>query len=131
LNICLDTSAYSHMHRGHPPAVHLIAAADRIFVPVIVLGELRAGFLGGSKRPMNEALLHVFLQDPTERIGTIDADTASAYAKLDHQLHQAGTPIPKNDLWIAAVAVRVGATIVTYDAHFRRLRGVEVRLLAA
>lgn len=119
--ICLDTSAYSHFRRGCPEAVDAVTRARSVLVPTVVLGELRAGFLLGSRPDENDRALGEFLAHPVVRVLDVDDEAATVYAELYADLRRAGTPVPTNDLWIAALAVREGATVVTYDDHFRAM----------
>jgi tRNA(fMet)-specific endonuclease VapC len=127
--ICLDTSAYSNFKRGDNPVVEVIGSALHVQVPVIVLGELRAGFRQGDRAEENERELQRFLRNAVVEVVEIDEEAASIYADLVVDLRRAGTPLPSNDIWIAAVAVREGATVVTYDDHFAHLRRSGARIL--
>jgi tRNA(fMet)-specific endonuclease VapC len=127
--VCLDTSAYSHFKRGHSPAVEAISGARDVLVPSIVLGELRVGFRLGDRARENDAELAEFLGGSAVRVLDADADSADLYADIVVDLRRAGTPIPTNDVWIAAVAVREGATVLTYDDHFTAVRRVGLQLL--
>jgi tRNA(fMet)-specific endonuclease VapC len=127
--VCLDTSAYSHFKRGAPVVVALLASAREVLIPVVVLGELRAGFRLGARREQNEKELLKFLANPVVRVLEVDDEAASLYADLVAELRRAGTPIPTNDIWIAALAVREAATVVTYDGHFQEIRRAGVRIL--
>jgi predicted nucleic acid-binding protein len=115
---CLDTSAYSHFQRGDPRAMALIDGAEWVGVPVIVLGELRAGFLLGAQRERNEALLREFLANAVVELLRIDDEVSRHYADIVVDLRRAGKPIPTNDIWIAATAARAGAIVLTDDEHF-------------
>jgi tRNA(fMet)-specific endonuclease VapC len=117
--LCLDTSAYSHFQRGDVSAVNIIGAARWIGVPSIVLGELRTGFFLGGQAEKNEDELRRFLRHPMVEILDVDDDAARIYAEIMVVLRKAGTPLPTNDIWIAAVASRDGASVLTYDEHFR------------
>lgn len=121
MRYCLDTSAYSQFKRGDPQVVDLVDRAEWIGMPVIVLGELAVGFQSGSRVAENEAELRAFLSNPTVDVLDVTADVASIYAEIVLGLKKAGTPLPANDLWIAAVAVRHGAPVLTYDAHFQKI----------
>jgi len=121
MRYCLDTSAYSHFKRGDPQVVDLIDRAEWIGVPVIVLGELAVGFRLGSRAAANEAELREFLSNASVDVLEVTADVAGIYADIVLALKKAGTPLPANDLWIAAVAVRHGAPVLTYDAHFQKI----------
>jgi tRNA(fMet)-specific endonuclease VapC len=129
--VCLDTSAYSHFRRGRPEAIEAITSARQVLVPAIVLGELRTGFRLGKKRAANEAALRSFLREPIVEVIDVDDDTADIYADIMVALRTAGTPIPSNDVWIAALAAHEGAIVVTYDAHFARIARVGSRVLSA
>jgi tRNA(fMet)-specific endonuclease VapC len=89
-----------------------------------VLGELWAGFLQGHRVKTNETELREFLAHPVVELLAVDHDVARIYGEMLADLRKAGTPIPTNDIWVAAVAARAGATIVTYDSHFRAIARV-------
>src|SRR5713226_3077783 len=100
--------------------------ADEIAVNAVVLGELRAGFLKGRHRKKNEQELAEFLTSPRVRVLGLDEETADRYAVIMDSLRSAGTPIPTNDVWIAASAMQHGLKVVTTDQHFREVRQVLV-----
>ena len=129
--LCLDTSAYSQFKRGHEPAVEAITRARWIGVPTIVLGELYTGFALGSRQAENEAELQRFLDNTVVQIIHVDAEVAKVWSEILIDLRQQGTPIPTNDLWIAAVAAREGSPVLTYDRHFEHIRRIGVRILKA
>jgi predicted nucleic acid-binding protein len=126
---CLDTSAYSHFKRGVPGVVDIISRAHWLGAPAIVLGELRTGFLAGSRSEQNEQELQRFLSHPNVEVLVVDSETSQIYAEIMLELRTAGTPLPSNDVWIAAAAVREGATILTYDAHFESIRRVGSKIM--
>ncbi len=128
-SICLDTSAYSHFKRGDRRAVEAITRATAVLVPTIVLGELRVGFRLGTRADENEVELGRFLAHDVVTVVEVDDDVATIYADILVDLRRAGTPVPTNDVWIGAAAVRMGASVVTYDAHFEKMRRVSVRRL--
>ena len=127
--ICLDTSAYSHLKRGDRDAVEVVRSARFVGVPAVVLGELRVGFLLGRRRDDNETELAAFLAEPVVEMLRVDDAAARHYAEIVVALREAGTPVPTNDVWIAALAAREGATVVTYDEHFLAIRRVGARVL--
>jgi tRNA(fMet)-specific endonuclease VapC len=129
VKLSLDTSAYSHFKRGHADAVELIDAADWIGVTAVVLGELRAGFALGRKKAANERELGSFLENSVVHVLAIDDDAARIYADIVVALRAAGTPVPTNDIWIAAVSAREGATVLTFDGHFRAIGRVGHHIL--
>jgi tRNA(fMet)-specific endonuclease VapC len=126
---CLDTSAYSHFKRGDPAVVDLIDRADWIGLPSIALGELWIGFLLGNRLERNQAELNEFLSHPQVEELVPDAEVARIYAEMVVSLQKAGTPIPSNDVWIAATAKKAGAPVLTYDDHFLDIQQVNTLLL--
>ena len=119
--ICLDTSAYSRFRGGHHGVVREMTGAQEIGVPAVVLGELRCGFALGGKRERNERELGEFLAEPVCSVLDVDDEAASIYAEIVVELRRAGTPLPTNDIWIAALAAREGLTVLTFDRHFERI----------
>jgi tRNA(fMet)-specific endonuclease VapC len=127
--VCLDTSAYSRFRRGHERVTRIIDDARSVLVPAVVLGELRAGFRFGRSADENEHHLRAFLAHPLVSVIPIGDEVASVYAELWVDLRQRGTPVPTNDLWIAATAVVEGASVLTFDAHFRSIPRVGALVL--
>lgn len=128
--LCLDTSAYSQFKRGEPAAVTALRRARVVGVPTVVLGELRAGFRMGRRADRNELELQAFVAQPPVKVLDVDDAAASHYADLVTDLRRRGTPLPTNDIWIGAVALRDGLTVLTYDEHFASLPRVSARILA-
>lgn len=127
--LCLDTSAYSNFKRGHEDTVRAIATADWIGIPTIVLGELRCGFRLGSRPEDNEAELRELLASDLVEVLAVDDAASHVYAEMVVALRRAGTAVPTNDLWIAALAARAGATVLTHDRHFAAIPGTLARIL--
>lgn len=126
---CLDTSAYSQFKRGHSPVVDLMDSAEWIGVPTIVLGELWMGFGLGDRFKRNAAELQDFLRNPVVETVPVDDDVARLFGEIAADLRRRGTPLPTNDIWIAAAAVRTGSPLLTYDAHFRRIDRLASQIL--
>jgi tRNA(fMet)-specific endonuclease VapC len=122
----LDTSAYSALMRGHPEVKEALGEADEVFMSVIVLGELRAGFRQGSRTRRNETILREFLAEPRVQVAGVDEETSMRYAIIHGDLRRRGTPVSVNDLWIAATASQHGLRILTTDGDFRRIPQVIV-----
>ena len=101
--------------------VERTSRAERIYLPLMVLGELRAGFQAGSRTRQNERVLVRFLNSPRVRLLLPDEQTTFHYAGLFVQLRQQATPIPTNDLWIAALVIQHDLVLLTRDAHFKHL----------
>jgi tRNA(fMet)-specific endonuclease VapC len=121
LRIAIDVNRYVDFVRGVEEAVACFRRAREIFVPFIVLAELRAGFRGGRRTTANEAVLSRFLQSDRVTVLLPDEQTTHVYADVYTQLRRAGTPIPTNDLWIAALVIQHGLALFTRDLHFDHL----------
>ena len=121
MKIALDSNAYSDAARGNPKLVQLLESADEIFLPVIVVAELRAGFMHGTQSSHNESKLIQFLASERVSILHINEQTTHHYARLFAYLRTQGTPVPTNDLWIAALILQHDLPLVTGDAHFRKI----------
>jgi predicted nucleic acid-binding protein len=128
--VCLDTSAYSHFKRGDAAAVEALSRATWVGVPVVVVGELRTGFLLGARADRNEAELARFLANPAVEVLEVDDEAAQIYAEIVVAQRRAGRPVPTNDLWIAALAARSGAPVLTYDADFAAIARISTRVLS-
>lgn len=128
MRICLDTSAYSAFKRGHHGVVEALARAERIALPPIVLGELLGGFRAGLRESKNREELERFLASPRVDVVPLDVETAERYGEIFAHLRSAGTPIPTNDIWIAATAMQWGLRVHTTDPHFERVPQVTVEL---
>lgn len=124
--ILLDTNAYGSYLKCDEHVLDCLAAADTVFMSVFVLGELHAGFRGGSRFQRNIRLLHSFLTKPTVAVLDGSNETAEVYGRLKDELKRAGTPLPINDVWIAAHALETGSVLVTCDAHFEVVPGLRL-----
>jgi len=119
--LALDTNRYTDLCRGDSQVVETVEAADEISLPFIVVGELRAGFAVGREGPRNEAVLRRFLLKPGVRVLYADEQTTYHYATVYRQLRTQGTPIPTNDMWIAALVLQHSLTLYDRDRHFDAL----------
>lgn len=122
--VLLDTNAYTALRRGDESILDVLARAETVFMSAIVLGELHAGFKGGSKETVNRRELAEFNSRPTVRILHVTQETAEIFGTIKHRLQTAGTPIPINDVWIASHTTESGAFLVTYDEHFDVVPGI-------
>ena len=118
MRIALDANAYTDFCLGERRVVDVISKSERIYFPLIVLGELRAGFQAGTRTKENERVLSRFLRTPRVRLLLPDEQTTVHYGSLYAQLRKEAKPIPTNDLWIAALVVQHNLTLVSRDAHF-------------
>ncbi len=121
MRIALDTNRYVDFCKGVPEAVKAVQAAERVFLPLVVVGELRAGFLAGTRAKENEATLARFLNSSRVQVLFPDEQTTHHYARLFLQLRQRGTPIPTNDLWVAALVTQHDLVLCARDQHFDQL----------
>ena len=121
MNVLLDTSRLTDAFRGEASIVKVLEQATEIWVPFIVLAEIKAGFLAGSRATENERLLHAFLRLPGVEVLFADRETTDVYPRLFLQLRRAGTPIPTNDLWIASLAVQHQLMLLSRDKRFDKL----------
>jgi predicted nucleic acid-binding protein len=118
MRVALDTNRLTDLFQGDTELAEWLGLCERVWIPLIVLGEIKAGFLGGTRRHQNEVLLQKLLAKSTVKILRPGIQTAEHYARLFVQLKNAGTPIPDNDLWIAALALERNLVLVTRDQHF-------------
>lgn len=121
MKIALDSNAYSDSARGNPKLVQLLQSVDEIFLPIIVVAELRAGFMYGTQSTANESKLIQFLDSERVSILHINEQTTHHYARLFAFLRAQGTPVPTNDLWIAALVLQHDLPLATQDAHFKKI----------
>ena len=129
--LLLDTSAYSAFMRGHPEVKLALQEADEICLNPVILGELIAGFMRGKRRRKNEGELKTFLTSARTTVLDVNEETADRYAVILNSLWKAGTPIPTNDIWIAASAMQHGLHLLTTDAHYQKVTQVIVDYFAS
>ena len=129
MKLLLDTSAYSLLMRNHIGVKSAIEQAEEIAMNPVVIAELHAGFLKGHQTKRNRAELEEFITSSGVHIVDIDADTGEMFAVIIHGLRIAGTPIPTNDIWIAASAMRHGMRLLTADRHFLKVPQILLNLV--
>ncbi len=129
--LVLDASAYSHFRRGHAGVIDALARAELVLIPVTVLGELEAAFELGSRARDNRRVLDDFLAEPFVDLLDVTASVARHYGRVFSTLKHAGTPLPVNDIWIAAATIDCGGTLLTFDRDFDRVRGMALIPLVA
>ncbi len=123
-NLLIDTNIYSYALRGNKEVVKVLQTANLIGITSISIGELLSGFKGGAKEQQNIEELKEFLDSPRVRLYGIDEETAEFYAEILSGLRTRGTPIPTNDIWIAACAFQHGLKLFTKDKHFDKIMGL-------
>ena len=121
MRVALDTNRITDLFRGDLELAEQIGTAEEVWIPLFVLAEIRAGFHGGTQHRENENLLTKLLAKPTVGVLLPSRETAEYYARLFVQLRRAGTPVPDNDLWIAALVLEHELILITRDRHFERI----------
>lgn len=121
MRIALDTNRYADLARGDSATQEICERAEEIHLTIITLGELRAGFLGGNRSSSNERNLIRFLNESSVHVLAPDDATRRCYAEIFVQLRGNGTPIPTNDIWLAALCVQHDLILASRDAHFENI----------
>ncbi len=119
----LDTNALSAAADREPAALEVVASAERLAVPVIVLGEYRLGIAQSRHRKNYENWLREWIAAVT--VLDIDEETTHHYAAIGLELKRIGKPIPANDLWIASLCRQHALPVVSRDRHFDLVAGVQ------
>ncbi|MBI4545255.1 MAG: type II toxin-antitoxin system VapC family toxin [Gemmatimonadetes bacterium] len=121
MRLALDTNRYVDFCRGVSEVVATLENAESIYVPFVVVGELRGGFAVGSRGASNERTLRRFLMKEGVSVIFADEQTTHHYASVYRQLRRQGTPIPTNDMWIAALVLQHDLALYARDQHFEHL----------
>jgi tRNA(fMet)-specific endonuclease VapC len=121
VKLALDTNRYTDLARGDERVRQVVETAAEVCLPLPVLAELRAGFAHGSRRAANEKLLRQFLDTDGVTVLCPDEQTTVFYASVYAGLRKRGTPVPTNDLWIAALVLQHGAVLFDRDSDFDRI----------
>ena len=112
----LDTNGLSAMADGDPALEPILARANELAIPVIVLGEYRYGIAQSRNRLRYEKWLGDVVANC--RVLQVDERTAAEYASIRGELKRKGRPIPGNDVWIAALARQHVMPVISRDEHF-------------
>ena len=116
--VALDTNVLIDAFHGDEAFRRRMAGADRILVSPVVYAEFMAGFDDSRAGRAAKERFRAFLAlDPVET-PSIGEETADIHVRLFRHLKAQGTPLPQNDLWIAASALEHGAVLLTRDSHF-------------
>ena len=124
MKVLLDTNRLSDALAQVDEVIDVLETSEVVFVPVIALGEIRSGFLGGRRAADNETRLAWFLSQDGVQVLSVDGPVSHRYAQIHRSLRAVGTPIPTNDLWIAAIAIEHGLAVYTRDDHFTAIPGL-------
>ncbi|MAU08834.1 MAG: VapC toxin family PIN domain ribonuclease [Anaerolineaceae bacterium] len=121
----LDTNAIIALQKENSQLIAQISKATDVFLPAIVVGELYFGAYNSQRVEENRKRVAVYISERS--VLSIDSDTADVYGQLKQQLRAKGRPIPENDIWIAALAIQYDLTLITDDAHFDVIDGLDVQ----
>jgi tRNA(fMet)-specific endonuclease VapC len=120
--VILDTNGLSALADGESTLEPILREAAEVALPVIVLGEFRYGIRQSRDRQRYEQWLTESLGN--FRILDVDEATAASYATVRMELKKAGTPIPSNDVWIAALCRQHSLFLLSRDRHFDLVVGI-------
>lgn len=120
----LDTNAYVGLKRNHDGVAQLVRDSTELVVSIVVVGELLFGFRNGTRFERNAKELDEFLADDRVTVLPVTRTTADRFGRIASSLRKAGTPIPSNDIWIAAHVLESGAELITFDRHFEAVAGL-------
>ena len=128
--LMLDTNVLIRLFRSDSKIAGILSAYEKILVPTVVIGEFKAG--ADPKTACGQKQLEVlesFLDSPSVSIIPVTEDIASVYARIFRVLKANGTPIPQNDIWIAACAMDAGAALISSDGHFANIPLLDMRIV--
>lgn len=121
MRVALDTNRYVDLCKGVAETAALLEEAEAVLLPFVVLAELRAGFGYGRRQAENERILHRFLLKDGVHVLFADDQTTHHYASVFRQLRKQGTPVPTNDMWVAALVLQHNLALYARDKHFDHL----------
>jgi len=122
--VLIDTNIYVEAMFGNPEIVRKLQKVDMIGLSAISIGELLAGFKIRMEQSEQISQFEEFLDSPRVELSSVTYSTADFYSEIYLKLRKAGTPIPTNDIWIAATALEHGFRIFTLDKHFQNIAGM-------
>ncbi len=126
MRILLDANTYSLLLLHDQLIAKTLTEASHIVFSSIVIGELLYGYKKGSKELININRLNVFLSHPSVDVINVTKNTAQFYALIRNELANNGSPMPSNDMWIAAHAIESNSTLLTYDKHFQNIPNLRI-----
>jgi tRNA(fMet)-specific endonuclease VapC len=120
----LDTNIVIALFAQDANVLQQLGQAAAVFIPSIVLGEL---YYGAQKSARSEANVQRVTEFAAQSAVLVcDTETAQHYGQTKDRLRAKGRPLPENDIWIAALAMQHGLTLVSRDAHFQEVEGLSV-----
>jgi len=124
MRLLLDTNAYVALMEGHAGLASRVRRAEKILLSAVVAGELIFGFRNGSRYEKNIRELDQFLENRFVELLPVSSITADRFGRIAASLRRKGTPLPSNDIWIAAHAIESGAELLSFDLHFASIEGL-------
>jgi len=122
----LDTNTVSHFLKQHPRVTKRITSLpmDSLCLSVVSEGEL---YYGLARKPEAKNL-HKVVQEFLKRIDVLawSSDVAQHYGNLRAELEAKGNQLGALDMQIAAHAFSIGATLVTNDQAFKKVKKLKV-----
>ena len=125
--IAIDTNVYVAFKNNDAGVIETLSNCDLIGVDITVIAELFTGFSLGGREKKNRVELEAFLDAPRVEVLQHDLETAEFYALIVKKLRTKGRPIPTNDIWIAANALKHGFALYSFDSHFQEIDGLLLR----
>lgn len=122
--IAIDTNVYAAFKNNDGGVVEMFRNCDLIGVDMAVIAELFSGFSLGGREKKNREELEAFLNSSRVEVLPHDLETAEYYALIVKKLKAKGRPIPTNDIWIAANAMKHGLLLYSFDGHFEEIDGL-------
>jgi tRNA(fMet)-specific endonuclease VapC len=119
--VILDTNALSAFADEDPAILTVLAKAEQLAIPVVVLGEYRYGIALSRKKAGYSTWLNNLLADCM--VLDVTAQTTLHYADINLELRQIGRPIPTNDIWVAALCRQYRLSLLSRDRHFDFVEG--------
>lgn len=125
MRVLLDTNIISALFKGEDEIASKIDKATQVYIPLIVLGELYYGAYNSLH--VHKNIENILQLSTRYELAGIDDITTKAYGAIKAALKKNGTPIPENDIWIGAIALRNDYTIITRDKHFKEIKGINIK----
>jgi len=101
--VLLDTNIIIALFRQDKAVLAHLQRVAEVFIPVVAVGELYYGAYKSGRRVENIRRVQEFAA--ANIVLTCDGQTSLVYGRVKNELRQRGTPIPENDIWIAALAL--------------------------
>jgi tRNA(fMet)-specific endonuclease VapC len=120
----LDTNILIGLFANDQDVVTQLRSNINVFIPSIVLGELYYGAFGSIQ--VKENILKIHQLANKTKVIDIDKETAIQYGEIKNYLKSNGTPIPENDIWIAALANQYRMKLVSRDSHFDKIEKIQL-----